>query len=180
MKRGLSAIEILMGIVFIVAVFFVFYGDGKSGDPVIVVVDLNQVYQDLGRDLTDAQEMRKEQSALEVRRQSLLVNLEESIEAKKKEFGESPSEEQNKLLAAMQQDAAIKMNQEIGKSRASLQKYQSDLITEFRKEVKSVVDVIMKERDVDIVIIADPAVLSVISSRNITNEVTDAMQLRSP
>ena len=31
MKRGLSAIEILMGIVFIVAVFFVFYGDGKSG-----------------------------------------------------------------------------------------------------------------------------------------------------
>ena len=180
MKRGLSAIEILMGIVFIVAVFFVFYGDGKSGDPVIVVVDLNQVYQDLGRDLTDAQEMRKEQSALEVRRQSLLVNLEESIEAKKKEFGESPSEEQNKLLAAMQQDAAIKMNQEIGKSRASLQKYQSDLITEFRKEVKSVVDVIMKERDVDIVMIADPAVLSVISSCDITNEVTEAMQLRSP
>ena len=180
MKRGLSAIEILMGIVFIVAVFFVFYGDGKSGDPVIVVVDLHQVYQDLGRDLTDAQEMRKEQSALEVRRQSLLVNLEESIEAKKKEFGESPSEEQNKLLAAMQQDAAIKMNQEIGKSRASLQKYQSDLITEFRKEVKSVVDVIMKERDVDIVMIADPAVLSVISSCDITNEVTEAMQLRSP
>jgi len=180
MKRGLSAIEILMGIVFIVAVFFVFYGDGKSGDPVIVVVDLHQVYQDLGRDLTDAQEMRKEQSALEVRRQSLLVNLEESIEAKKKEFGESPSEEQNKLLAAMQQDAAIKMNQEIGKNRASLQKYQSDLITEFRKEVKSVVDVIMKERDVDIVMIADPAVLSVISSCDITNEVTEAMQLRSP
>ena len=63
-------------------------GMENRGDPVIVVVDLNQVYQDLGRDLTDAQEMRKEQSALEVRRQSLLVNLEESIEAKKKEFGE--------------------------------------------------------------------------------------------
>ena len=80
----------------------------------------------------------------------------------------------------MQQDAAIKMNQEIGKHRASLQKYQSDLITEFRKEVKLVVDAIMKERNVDIVMIADPAVLSVISSHNITHEVTDDMQLRSP
>ena len=177
MKRGLSAIEILMGIVFIVAVFFVFYGSRKSSDPGIVVVDLHQVYQDLGRDLTDAQEMRKEQSALEVRRQSLLVNLEESIEAKKKEFGENPTEEQSKLLAAIQQDAMLKVNQEMGKNRASLQKYQTDLITEFRKEVKEVVDVIMKERNVDIVMIADPAVLSVTSSRNITNEVTEAMQL---
>ena len=86
MKRGLSAIEILMGIIFIAAAFFVFYESRKSSDSGIVVVDLHQVYQNLGRDLTDAQEMRKEQSALEARRQSLLKNLEESISAKKKEF----------------------------------------------------------------------------------------------
>ena len=149
MKRGLSAIEILMGIVFIVAVFFVFYGSRKSSDSGIGVVDMHQVYQDLGRDLTDAQAMRKERSALEARRQSLIENLEESISAKKKEFGENPTEEQSKLLAAIQQDAALKMNQEMGKIRVSLQKYQTDLITEFRKEVKLVVDVIMKDHNID-------------------------------
>ena len=45
--------------------------------------------------------------------------------------------------------------------------------------VTSAVDVIMKEHNVNIVMIADPAVLSVASSRNITNEVTEAMQLQS-
>jgi len=37
----------------------------------------------------------------------------------------------------------------------------------------------MKEHNIDMVVIADPAVLSVTSSHNITNEVTEAMQLQS-
>ena len=79
----------------------------------------------------------------------------------------------------MQQDAMLKVNQEMEKNRASLQKYHTNLVTKFRKEAKAVVDVIMKENNVDVVVIADPAVLSVTSSRNITNKVTEAMQLQS-
>ncbi len=177
MKRGVSAIEILMGIIFVVALLFVFFGDRKSSGPGIVVVDLHQVYQDLGRDLTDTQEMRKEQSALETRLQTLQENLRESISAKEKEFGENPTEEQTQLLSAMKKDAMLKVNQEMSRNRNTLQKYQTELIQEFRKEVKPIAEKIGTMQGATTVLIASPeVVLSCDPAILITDEVVEAMQ----
>jgi Skp family chaperone for outer membrane proteins len=177
MKRGVSAIEILLGIIFVAALLFVFFGNLQSRGPGIVVVDLHRVYQDLGRDLTDMQEMRKEQSALETRLQSLRENLRESISAKEKEFGENPTEEQKKLLSAMKKDAVLKVNQEISRNRNALQKYQTELIQEFRKEVKPIAEEIGAKQGATTVLVASPEViLSCDPSILITDEVVEAMQ----
>ena len=84
----------------------------RRGSNKVLVVDSHRVYLDLGRDLADLQTMQKEKRRLEDELKAAQQQVQEEIAAKEAEFGKNPTEEQNQLLAAMNRDAAMKMQVE--------------------------------------------------------------------
>ena len=180
MRHGRSGFEILLVIVSIVAIALFLYGTfgkKKGAENKILVVESHKVYVDLGRDLADLQTMQKEKRRLEDQLKAAQQQVQEEIAAKEAEFGENPTEEQNQLLAAMNRDAAVKMQGEISRVQRTLTKMERQLRDQFRRTIKPIADEIAAEKGATLVLIASPEVfLTVDSSILITDEVVKKMQ----
>ena len=124
--------------------------------------------------------MQKEKRRLEDQLKAAQQQVQEEIAAKEAEFGENPTEEQNQLLAAMNRDAAMKMQGEISRMQRTLTKMERQLRDQFRRAIKPIADEIAAEKGATLVLIASPEViLTVDSSVFITDEVVQKMQNES-
>ena len=183
MRHGRSGFEILLVVVSLTAIGLFLYGtfgNKKGSANKILVVDSHQVYVDLGRDLADLQTRQKEKKRLEDQLKAVQQQVTDEIAAKEAEFGDNPTEEQTKLLVAMKQDAAVRMQGQISKSQQSLAKLDRQLRAQFRDAIKPIADEIAAQKGASLVLIASPdVILTVDSSVFITDEVVQEMQDQS-
>ena len=180
MRNGRSGFDILIVLVSVTAIALFIYGyfvDKQGPANEILVIDPDQVKRDLGRDLADLQAIQKEKRRLEDQLKSTQQQVQQEIAAKEAEFGDTPTEEQRQLLAAMKQDAAVKMQAEISRVQQSLTKRERQLYLQFRNEIQPIAEEIKAERGASVVLIASPNfILTVDSSVFITDEVVKRMQ----
>ena len=81
MKKKFDTFEIVMALVAVGALSFVFLSGGKSA-PGVVLLDVQRTFRDLGRDIVQIQEERKQQDALDKKLANLRTELENKLTAK--------------------------------------------------------------------------------------------------
>lgn len=147
----------------------------------LAVIDLDLVAKSIGRtqEINESWQVRK--NALDQALQKLQVSFNEQITAKKQEFGEAATEEQQKQLVAMQRDAANKLVQASRKAQADLDQYRSQMVTTFRSEVRPFAQQVAAEKGLGVVIPKNEGfLLSIDPGVDITADVISAYAAKKP
>lgn len=147
----------------------------------LAVIDLDVVAKSIGRtqEINESWQVRK--NALDQALQKLQTNFNEQLTAKKTEFGEEPTEEQQKQLAAMRQDAANKLVQAGRTAQADLEKYRLKMVADFRAEMRPYAQQVASSKGLGIVIPKNEGfLLSVDPGVDITADVISAYAAKAP
>ncbi|MBI1345662.1 hypothetical protein GC163_05175 [bacterium] len=147
----------------------------------LAVIDLDVVAKSIGRtqEINESWQVRK--NALDQALQKLQANFNEQLTAKKTEFGETPTEEQTKQLAAMRQDAANKLVQAGRTAQGDLEKYRQKMVADFRAEMRPYAQQVASSKGLGIVIPKNEGfLLSVDPGVDITADVISAYAAKSP
>ncbi len=147
----------------------------------LAVIDLDLVGKTVGRtqEINELLQVRK--NGLDQGLAKLQANFKDQLAKKKEEFGEQPTEEQQKILAAMNREATNKFLQ-IGRSaQADLEKYRQTLIGQFRAEMKPFAQEVAAAKGLSIVIPKNEGfLLSIDPAVDITSDVIDVYNTKKP
>lgn len=172
MKRKLDLFEIVLGVLFLGGLAYLFLFSGKSSGAGVAVVDLDRVTTEIGRDVTITQALQQQKANLSSQLNNLQTSLQEALATKKKEFGESPTEEQLKALQDLEKENNSKVSQAEMQSQQSLSQLQQQLLNDLRDEVRPIAAEVARKRGALLVLIPNPAiVLSADNSIEITDDV---------
>ncbi len=147
----------------------------------LAVIDLDQVAKEIGRntEINDSWQVRK--NALDQALLKLQNNFNEQIQAKKAEFGETPTDEQKQHLANMQRDGQNKLVQAGRKAQADLEQYRQQMVARFRDEVRPYAKKVAADKGLAIVIPKNEGfLLSIDPAVDITNDVIAAYTIQKP
>lgn len=147
----------------------------------LAVIDLDQVAKEIGRntEINDSWQVRK--NALDQALLKLQNNFNEQIQAKKAEFGETPTDEQKQQLANMQRDGQNKLVQAGRKAQADLEQYRQQMVARFRDEVRPYAKKVAADKGLAIVIPKNEGfLLSIDPAVDITNDVIAAYTTQKP
>ena len=179
MKRKFDAFEIFMGLVVVGALMAVVFMSGKS-DSGVVLLDVQRAFRDLGRDIMHIQEMKKQQGAMEKKIFDLRTELEGNLAAKVKEFGNSPTDEQQKELSRIEQELAQRIGVETAKINRELGMIGNQMQMQFYQEIKPMAEQIAAKRGAKIVVNSNvERIIAFDFSVDITDDVVQAMQQAS-
>ena len=179
MKRKFDKFEIVMAIVAVGALAVAFFSSGKSSSGV-VLLDMQRAFRDLGRDIVHIQEMKKRQGALDKRLANLRTEFENNLAAKKKEYGENPTEEQQKELNRFERELVVKVDEETNKSRQEIEMFSRQMLAFFYQEVKPVAEQIASKRGANIVVNSNAErIVTFDYSVDITDDVVQTLQQAS-
>lgn len=147
----------------------------------MAVVDLDKVAEQTGRDRQLAQSLELAQNSLNQAYAKTLESAREQLDAKKKGLGSSPSEEETKEFALMQQSAQTQLLQIQNKAKAEYEQYKQIQIAKFRAELKPITQEIASKRGLSIVIPKNEGLLlSVDPGVDITDEVIKVLREKHP
>lgn len=93
-------------------------------NPELVIVDIQTVYTELGEDIEFQKQMRRQESRLRQNFESLRTELAASLALRKKQLGDSPSEEDKQLFEAIKKDMQKQIDQRSAKLRLEIQSYK--------------------------------------------------------
>lgn len=147
----------------------------------IAVIDLDVVAKSIGRtqEINETWQVRK--NALDQALQKLQASFNEQLAAKKTEFGEEPTEEQMKQLAAMQREATNKLVQAGRKAQADLDQYRQQMIANFRAEVRPFAQQVASDKGLGVVIPKNEGfLLSIDPAVDITADVISSYAAKRP
>lgn len=171
-----------MAVIVLGALAFVFLGGGRSS-PGVVLLNLDRAFRDSGRAAALTETMKIEQAALSSKLGGLRADLENMISTKKKEFGDSPNEQQQKDLKRLDEELVVKIRQATEKNQQQLQQFVGESITQFRQEVKPIAEKVAAKHNASIVLnLTTEQIISFNYSSDITDEVVAALQkeVKSP
>jgi len=147
----------------------------------LAVIDLDVVAKSIGRtqEINESWQVRK--NALDQALQKLQANFNDQLTAKKTEFGEEPTEEQQKQLANMRQDAANKLVQASRTAQGDLEKFRQKMVADFRTEMRPYAQQVAASKGMGIVIPKNEGfLLSVDPGVDITADVIAAYSAKAP
>lgn len=147
----------------------------------LAVIDLDLVAKSIGRtqEINETWQVRK--NALDQALQKLQASFNEQIAAKKAEFGEELTEDQQKQLVAMQRDATNKLVQAGRKAQADLDQYRQQMIANFRAEVRPFAQQVASDKGLGVVIPKNEGfLLSIDPAVDITADVISAYAAKRP
>lgn len=147
----------------------------------LAVIDLDLVAKSIGRtqEINETWQVRK--NALDQALQKLQASFNEQISAKKTEFGEEATEEQQKQIAAMQRDATNKLVQAGRKAQADLEQYRQQMVANFRAEVRPFAQQVASDKGLGVVIPKNEGfLLSIDPAVDITADVISAYAAKRP
>ena len=177
MKRKPDLFEIVLGVLFLGGLAYFFLAGGKPSGAGVAVLDLERVAADTSRGVTITEAMQAQKATLESQLNSLRVSLQEGLAAKKNEFGETPTQEQQKVLQNLQKEIITKVTQSERQSQQELLRHQQQLLSDFRDELRPIAAEIARDRGAAVVLIANlTVVLSVDTTVDITKEVIAKLQ----
>lgn len=140
------------------------------------MVDLDTLAKQLGRDVQMEGEVQERIASLNSKLTSFKNTLDRLYEEKQASFGETPNEEQQKQLIAMQERMTAQMIESKRKGESELVVYRQKLIEQFREQAKPVLKEVAAERGLSIVIPKNPLMLLTVDPGvEITDEVAKRM-----
>ena len=176
MKRKFDTFEIIMGLVVVGALLAVFFMSGKSSSGV-VLLDVERAFRDLGRDIVHIQESKKRQGALEMSLANLRTELENNLAIKKKEYGDSPTEEQQTELSRLERELTYRIDEASAKNQREMEMLNRQMIAEFYQEIKPAAEKIAAERGANIVVNSNAErIVAFDYSVDITDDVVQSLQ----
>ena len=147
----------------------------------MAVVDLDKVAAETGRDRQLAQSLEMAQSSLNQQLARKVESAREQLDAKKKGFGSSPTEDEQKEFSLMQRSAETQLTQIKNQALAEYEQYKQIQIAKFRAELKPITQEIATKRGLSIVIPKNEGLLlSVDPGVDITDEVVKVLKEKHP
>ena len=147
----------------------------------MAVVDLDKVAEQTGRDRQLAQSLELAQSSLNQAYAKKVESAREQLDAKKKGFGATPSEDEQKEFVLMQRSAETQLMQIQNKAKAEYEQYKQIQIAKFRAELKPITQEIAAKRGLSIVIPKNEGLLlSVDPGVDITDDVVKVLREKHP
>ena len=147
----------------------------------IAVIDLDEVAKAIGRtqDINNTLQVRK--NASEQALQKAQADAKDLLEKKKEEFGETPTDEQQKQLAAITNNLNNQLVQGARGLQSKMEETRQSLITSFRSEIKPIAQKIALEKGLAVVIPKNEGfLLAVDPGVDITGDVIKACLTRTP
>ena len=133
--------------------------DDLEVDGRVAVIDLDVVATRLGRDVEILNSIKSRQSTLAEQLQAIKTDYENQIVEKQQEIGGSPTTEESQALVGMRNDALQKLAAVQTQARDNLSQHSSQVISQFREQVKAVARQVASERGLDVVLTRNDSVV---------------------
>lgn len=150
-------------------------GCNEKGNPV-AVVDLDAVAKALGKDQAITKQLQQNNAQITDQLNKIGQNFQQQLKDAADKAGPEPSDDQQKQLAAMRNDAQQKFAaiRQAGVNR--LREAQLKLAEDFRNEVKPVAERFARQRGASVVLVSTGMILWMDNQVDITADVIGAMR----
>lgn len=147
----------------------------------LAVVDLDKVAAETGKNIQMREVFQFAENTVKQQLTNAQFSLNSKLEAKSKEFGETPTEEQQKELAQFRFSANNALGKMQNDGGTKLNQYRQDQIAKFRTEIKPIAQEIAMKRGLSVVIPKnDGLLLAVDPGVDITDDVIKAYREKRP
>ena len=145
---------------------------GSSAPGGVAVVDLDVVARRLGRDTQMNNVLKQKEATFNEQLKALQTSLRAQYDEKKKDSGDSPSDERMKELQTLDQQLGAQLTQARQRSQNELNRYRQELISRFREQIKPVLRHVAVARGLSIVVPKDQSILIAVEP---AAEITDGV-----
>lgn len=145
----------------------------------VAVIDLDGIAATVGRAETIKESITAKQTEFNAQLTAAQENINAQLKAKQAEFGEKPTAEQNQILQQMRSQGGSQLIQARQKAQLLLQQHQTQVVNEFRDEVKPHAQAVAKEMGFLVVLVKnDQLVFTYAASVDISDAVAAKMQAK--
>lgn len=147
----------------------------------LAVVDLDKVAVETGKNIDMKNVFQLQENSVKQQLARANISANSQLDAKVKEFGETPSDEQQKSLQQFRMNAGNVLGKLQNEAGTKLNQYRQDQIAKFRTEIKPLAQEIAAKRGLSIVIPKNEGLLlSVDPGVDITDDVIKAYLAKRP
>jgi Skp family chaperone for outer membrane proteins len=158
-----------------------FGGASSAAKGGMAVVDLDKVAAETGKNIQMKEIFQVQENSVKQQLAKLSFSAKAQLDAKSKEFGESPTDEQKKELAQFSLNANNILVRADREGSAKLSQYRQDQIAKFRTEIKPIAQEIAAKRGLSIVIPKNEGLLLAVDPGvDITEDVIKAYREKRP
>ena len=147
----------------------------------LAVVDLDKVAAETGKNIQMKEVFQLQENSVKQQLAQAQFSLNSQLDTKNKEFGETPTEEQQKELAQFRNKANTAFGNLQNQAGTKLNQYRQDQIAKFRTEIKPIAQEIALKRGLSVVIPKnDGLLLAVDPGVDITEDIIKAYREKRP
>jgi Skp family chaperone for outer membrane proteins len=147
----------------------------------LAVVDLDKVAAETGKNIQLKEVFQLQENSVKQQLNKVALSAKAQLEAKSKEFGEEPTEEQKKELVKFSYNANNTLAQLQNQANSKLGQYRQDQIAKFRTEIKPIAQEIAAKRGLSVVIPKNEGLLLAVDPGvDITEDVIKAYREKRP
>ncbi len=147
----------------------------------LAVVDLDKVAVETGKNIDMKNVFQLQENSVKQQLARANISANSQLDAKVKEFGETPTDEQQKSLQQFRMNAGNVLGKLQNEAGTKLNQYRQDQIAKFRTEIKPLAQEIAAKRGLSIVIPKNEGLLlSVDPGVDITDDVIKAYLAKRP
>ncbi len=151
----------------------------KSGG--LAVVDLGKIAAETGKDIQLRESFQLQENNVKQQLAQAQVNANSQFQDKVKEFGETPTDDQQKELAKFRVGATNALGQLQNQAGTKLNQYMQDQIAKFRAEIKPIAMEVAAKRGLSVVVPKNEGILLAVDPGvDITEDVIKLYRERRP
>ena len=125
----------------------------------VAILDLDEVAKRFGCDKQMGTSIQQREASLNQQLASIKASYEKQIAERRQEFGDTPTDEQAKLLADIRRQAGASLNKVRQQAKNNLNQHGSLLIQGFRKEIKPIAREVAREKGLSIIVTKNDSVV---------------------
>jgi Skp family chaperone for outer membrane proteins len=157
------------------------FGGSSASSGGLAVVDLDKVASETGKNIQMKEMFQIQENSVKQQLAKAQLNANALLEAKVKEFGEEPTDDQKRELVKFRIDANNVLGQLQNQANTKLSQYMQDQIAKFRAEIKPIAMDIAKKRGLSVVVPKNEGLLLAIDSGvDITDDVIKTYREKRP
>ena len=158
-----------------------FGGPSASSRGGLAVVDLDKVAAETGKNIQMKEVFQLQENSVKQQLAQAQLSANSQLETKAKEFGDTPTDDQQKELAQFRYNATNVLGKLQNQAGSKLSQYRQDQIAKFRTEIKPIAQEIALKRGLSVVIPKnDGLLLAVDPGVDITEDVIKAYREKRP
>ena len=152
-----------------------------SGIGTVAVIDLNTVARRLGFDKQLTAAVQQRETSLNQQLATVKTSYEKQIAEQQRRFGAAPAPQQAQVLADMQKQAGVGLNQARQKAKQDLASHSTQLAEQFRDQVRPIAREIAREKGLSVIVTKNDSVLfDYDAAVDITDAVVQRIQTQPP